>query len=57
MASEETYIRAAERRGWVFLGPIPEQTKDLTNWRCYNKHYVRMALVQVMTGRRCPQCI
>lgn len=51
------YEKLAFKRGYVWLGPFPDNTKLKTKWRCENNHEFAACYGNINQGMNCKKCV
>ncbi len=50
------YHHLAGTRGFIWLGPVVQNTKAKTEWKCCVGHHFKASFNQVQQGQGCPKC-
>jgi hypothetical protein len=53
---QQDYEELAKTRGFVFIGPMPKNTKTKTTWQCQHNHRWLSKMSNVQSGSGCPYC-
>lgn len=53
---ERHYHALAKKRGFTWLGPLPDNTHGLTEWQCPEGHIWKAAYSNIYNGTNCPHC-
>jgi very-short-patch-repair endonuclease len=54
--TEDDYKNLSKERGFKWLGPKTQTTKEATIWECSKKHSWLASYNQILSGTGCPQC-
>lgn len=54
--SESDYRKLADRRGFIWIGPLPHNIQTCTKWECGNGHIWNASFGGIYSGNGCPRC-